>query len=71
MKIENTIFGQDHKSRMADDGQCTCTSTNLDCLLDDAEYYSDPTDFDPDIRSLCLSAQRIVKRLKHKENVNR
>ena len=67
MKIENTIFGQDHKYRMADDGQCTCTSTNLDCLLDDAEYYSDPTDFDPDIRSLCLSAQRIVKRLTNKK----
>ena len=64
MRIENTLFGQDHYRRMRDDdGTCTCTSTNLDCLLDDAEFYSDPTYFDPDIRSLCLSAQRIVKRI--------
>ena len=67
MKIENTIFGQDHKYRMADDGQCTCTSTNLDCLLDDAEYYSDPSDWEKEQLPLVKSAQRIVKRLTNKK----
>ena len=68
MRIENTIFGQVQFRRMRDDdGVCSCTSTNLECLLADAEFYSDPQYFDPDIRSLCLSAQRIVKRLTNKK----
>ena len=71
IKPENTIFGMDHKYRMADDGQCSCTSTNLECLLEDAEYYSDPSEWEEEQQHLVKSAQRIVKRLKHKENVNR
>ena len=64
MQIENTIFGQDHKYRMADgNDQCSCTSTNRQCLLDDAEYYSDPSDWEKEQLPLVKSAQRIVKRL--------
>jgi hypothetical protein len=68
IKPENTIFGMDHKHRMADDGQCSCTSTNLECLLDDAEYFSDPTEWEEEEQRLVKSAQRIVKRLKVKED---
>ena len=64
MKVENTIFGQDHKYRMTDDGTCSCTATNLQCLLDDAEYYSDPSEWEEEQQRLVKSAQRIVKRLK-------
>ena len=64
MKVENTIFGIDHKYRMTEDGACFCTPTNLKCLLEDAEYYSDPSDWEEDELRLVKSAQRIVKRLK-------
>ena len=63
-KIEDTIFAMDHKYRMTDDGACFCTPTDLQCLLEDAKYYSDPSDWEKDDLPLVRSAQRIITRLK-------
>ena len=70
-KIEDTIFAMDHKYRMTDDGACFCTPTNLQCLLEDAEYYSDPSEWEEDELHLVKSAQRIVKRLKKEQMKNK
>ena len=59
-------FWQDHVSRIGYIGDCECTcdepGDNYGCLLDDAEFYAEATEWDmPGLGNLLPSARRVVK----------
>ena len=59
MKRSNR-FWQDHLDRF---GECTCSVDDYMCLLGDADFYSDFTDYDmPGFGPLIRAAKTIVKR---------